>query len=93
LRTKQFIGTFRGIGMGAFAIVVWMLTFEPHGGVELSRFLFPLNPPILDRLYPTQAIPVPVWSGAAFLLWVVLGAVVDCLRRVLAISRRGVNRK
>ena len=58
-----------------------MLTFEPHGGVELSRYLFPLSRLILGRMYPSQSIPVPLWYGGALLQWLAFGAVIDLLRR------------
>ena len=64
------------------AIVIWMLTLQPHGGVELSRYLFPLSGLILERMYPAQSIPVPLWYGVALLQWIVLGALVDLLGRV-----------
>ena len=64
------------------AIVIWMLTFQPHGGVELSRHLFPLSALILERMYPAQSIPVPLWNGGALLQWLVIGLLVDLLRRV-----------
>jgi hypothetical protein len=71
-----------GITAGVLTIVIWMLTFQPHGGVELSRYLFPLSAPILERIYPAQSIPVPVWFGTAFIQWLLLGVLVDLLRRV-----------
>jgi hypothetical protein len=57
-----------------------MLTFRPHGGVELSRCLFPLSAFILERMYPAQSIPVALWYGGALLQWVILGVLVDLLR-------------
>jgi hypothetical protein len=59
-----------------------MFTFEPHGGVELSRYLFPLSALVLEHVYPAQSIPVPLWYGGALLQWVLIGALVDFLRRV-----------
>jgi len=82
MHIRAFIGTLCGIAVGVLAIVIWMLTFEPHGGVELSRFLFPFSAPILDRIYPTQSIPVLVWYGTAFIQWLLLGVLVDLLRLV-----------
>jgi len=58
-----------------------MLTFEPHGGVELSRYLFPLSALVLHRMYPAASIPVPLWYGGALFQWVAVGALTDLLRR------------
>ena len=77
------MGTLCGLGAGVLAIVIWMLTFEPHGGVELSRYLFPLSRLILGRMYPAQSIPVPLWYGGALLQWLAFGAVIDLLRRAI----------
>ena len=82
MRIRPLIGTLCGIAVGVLAIAVWMLTFEPHGGPELSRYLFPVSAIILDRMYPTQSIPVPLFYGGALLQWVVLGVLIDLLRRV-----------
>lgn len=78
---RPFIGTLCGTALGVVAIIIWMLTFEPHGGPELSRYLFPLSALALGRLYPAQSIPVPLWYGVALFQWIILGAVVDLLRR------------
>jgi hypothetical protein len=83
VRMRAYIGTLCGIAVGVLAVVIWMLTFKPHGGVELSPYLFPLSPPILERIYPAQSSPVLVWYGLAFTQWLFLGALVDLLRRVL----------
>ena len=89
MRIRPYIGTLCGIGVGVLAIVIWMLTFEPHGGFELSRYLFPLSAPILERMYPAQSIPVPLWYGGALLQWLAVGALGDLLRRVF----RGESRQ
>ena len=81
MHIRPYIGTICGIGVGVLAIVIWVLTFEPHGGAELSPYLFPLSSLILERMYPTQSVPVPLWYGGALLQWIVLGGVVDLLRR------------
>jgi hypothetical protein len=73
------------------AIVIWMLTFQPHGGVELSPYLFPLSAPILDRLYPTESVPVILFYGSALLQWVLFGALVDLLRRIFRRESRHDN--
>jgi hypothetical protein len=82
MHIRAFIGTLCGIAVGVLTIVIWMLTFEPHGGVELSRYLFPLSAPILECIYPAQSIPVLVWYATAFIQWLLLGVIVDLLRRV-----------
>jgi len=92
MRIRPLIGTLCGIAVGVLAIAVWMLTFEPHGGPELSHYLFPASAIILERMYyPTRSIPVPLWYGGAFLQWVVLGMLVDLLRRVFRRESRHDN--
>jgi hypothetical protein len=73
MRIGPYFGTLCGFAVGVLAIVIWMLTFEPHGGVELSRYLFALSAFILKRIYPAASIPVPLWYGGALLQWVILG--------------------
>lgn len=77
-----YVGTVCGAAVGVLAIAIWMLTFQPHGGVELSRYLFPFSALILKRIYPAQSIPVEGWYGTALLQWVFLGALVDVLRKL-----------
>ena len=91
MHIRPYIGTLCGIAVGVLAVVIWMVTFQPHGGVELSRYLFPLSAFILERMYPAQSIPVPLWYGGALLQWVILGAVVDLLRRVFRRESRHDN--
>ncbi len=79
---RPYFWTMCGLGVGVVAIGIWMLTFQPHGGVELSMYLFPLSVLILEYSYPAQSIPVPLWYGGALLQWLVVGAIVDCLRKV-----------
>ncbi len=80
---RPFIGTLVGMAIGLLAIVVWLTTFEPHGGEELSRYLFPGSGILLERMFPARSIPVPLWYGGALLHWVILGAIVDLMRRAL----------
>ncbi|MCP5559718.1 MAG: hypothetical protein H7A55_18375 [Verrucomicrobiaceae bacterium] len=82
MHIRTYIGTLCGIGVGVLAVVIWMATFQPHAGVELSGYLFPLSAFILKRLYPIQSIPVLLWYGGALVQWIVFGAVLDVLRRV-----------
>ena len=81
MRLRAFIGTLCGTAAGLLACVIWMLTFQPHGGIELSWFLFPLSAFVLERMYPMQSIPVSLWYGGALLQWIAFGAIVDLLRR------------
>jgi hypothetical protein len=83
MKLRPYIATSCGIGVGVLAVVVWMLTFQPHGGVELSRYLFPLTVAVLERVYPAQPIPVAIWFGGAVFQWVAIGALVDLIRRVV----------
>lgn len=91
MRNRPYVGTLCGIGVGVLAIFIWMLTFQPHGGVELSKYLFPLSLFILKRIYPAQSIPVLLWYFGALLQWVVIGALVDLLRRVFRRESRHEN--
>lgn len=77
---RAFTGTLCGFLIGILAIAVWVLTFEPHGGPELSHYLFPLSAAILGYIYPNTSIPVAVWYGGALLQWIALGVLVDLLR-------------
>jgi hypothetical protein len=87
MRLQVFIGSLCGLVMGVITIIIWILAFEPHGGIELSPYLFPLSAPILNRFYPGQSIPVPIFYGLPFLQWVLAGMLVDFLRGIL--SKRG----
>ena len=73
------------------AVIIWMLTFQPHGGVELSMYLFPLSAVVLDRMYPAQSIPVPLWYAGALFQWLAVGGLVDLLRRVFRRESRHDN--
>ena len=91
MRIRPYIGILCGFGVGVLPVIIWMLTFQPHGGVELSRYLFPLSALVLERVYPTQSIPVSLWYGGALLQWLVVGALVDLLRRVFRRESRHDN--
>ena len=77
---RPYFGTLFGIGLSVLAVVVWILTFDKEGGVELSGYLFPLSALFLKRLFPDRSIPVALWYGAAFFHWVALGALFDFVR-------------
>ena len=79
-----------GSCVGLCAIALWVLTFSPHGGVELSAYLFPLARFLLARLYSTQSIPAEMWYGGALLQWVLLGAAVDVVRAIVRRGRGGL---
>ena len=76
-RIRPYFGTLSGAVLGVAAIVIWALTFEGHGGIEHSRYLFPLSRPILERIYPAQDIPASIWFGIAFIQWLLLGVLLD----------------
>jgi hypothetical protein len=82
MHIRPYLGTVWGAGLGVLAVAIWMLTFQPHGGFELSRYLFPFSAFILEHIYPDQAIPVPLWYCGAVLQWTVIGAIVDLLRNI-----------
>jgi hypothetical protein len=91
MHIRPHIGRLGGIAAGVLAVIVWMVTFQPHGGVELSRYLFPLSACILERIYPTPPIPVALWYGGALLQWVSLGVLVDLLRKAFRKDSRHDN--
>lgn len=79
-RTNRFAFTMLGGLMSVVAVVVWIATFAPHGGVDLSGYLFPVWSWIASALYAGRSVPALVWYGGILLHWVVLGALVDLLR-------------
>jgi hypothetical protein len=79
-RTWPWWGTLAGAVFGVLAVVVWMITLEPHGGEEWSRYLFPLSGWVLASLYPSEPVPVLLWYGGALLHWIVPGLLIDGLR-------------
>ena len=81
--SRPFLATLCGLFVGLCAAGLWMLTYSPHGGVELSAYLFPLATWVLGRLYPAQSIPAGMWYGGALLQWLLLGAVVDLVRAIV----------
>ena len=80
---KLWFWTAIGIVLGIVSVAVWLLTFQPHGGVELSAYLFPGTRWLLIRLYPHENIPVPVFYWSAFLHWPIVGTVIDLFRLIL----------
>ena len=81
MHIRPFIGTLSCTALGVLALIVWIVTFEPHGGVELSRYLFPLSAVIIERPYPTESPPLILFYSSALLQWVLVGLLVDLLRR------------
>ena len=66
--------TLLGTVIGIAAIVIWMMTFDPHGGVELSGFLFPISSSLLSSVvFPHESVPVLIWYLGAFFQWFCLG--------------------
>lgn len=57
----------------------------------LQGYLFLLSALLLERIYPTLSIPVPLWYRGALLQWLVVGATVDLLRRVFRRASRYDN--
>ena len=91
MRIQPFIGTLVGILIGLLAITAWLITFEPHGGPELSHYLFPGSVILLEWMFPTRSIPVPLWYCGALLHWVIPGVLVDLLRRAFRRESRHDN--
>jgi len=91
MSVRPFIGTLVGTAIGLLAIIIWIVTFEPHGGPELSHYLFPGSAILLERLFPTRSIPVSLWYGGALLHWAVPGLLVDLLRGAFRRESRHEN--
>jgi len=86
--TRPLRFTMIGAVLGVLAVVVWIATFEPHGGVELSSVLFPLWGLAADVLFHERSVPVLAWYAGALLHWPILGAVVDLGRAMRRPSQR-----
>jgi hypothetical protein len=80
MKIRPYLGTLGGLVLGLFAISLWAVTFQPHGGVELSSFLLPASRPVFDRLYPNESVPVFAWFGFGVVQWVIAGTMVDLIR-------------
>ena len=72
-----------GFIAGICAIAIWIVTFEPHGGPDLSWFLFPVARLVFGDLFPSRSIDPMVWYGSAMLQWVTFGALIDVVRWVM----------
>ena len=77
---KRWRYTGVGIVVGFLAVAVWIATFAPHGGVELSAYLFPVARLLLGIIFPQQSIPPLVWFGSMLLHWPLIGFVMDLIR-------------
>jgi len=81
MRIRPFIGTLAGFAVELITIIAWLITFEPHGGRELSHYLFPGSALLLERMFPACSIPVFLWYAGALFHWVIPGVLVDLFRR------------
>lgn len=90
MTARCFTFTILGGLVGPVAVLLWIATFEPHGGVELSGCLFPAWSWLSRVLFAGRSVPAPVWYGGAVLHWVVLGALVDFFREL---RRRHAQRR
>ena len=86
-KTSRFQFTILGSIASVLAVLVWVITFQPHGGVELSAYLFPVSRLLLQWIYPHESIPPTIWYVSALLHWFFIGASVDIVRYV---TRRSV---
>jgi len=73
---------------GLAAVFVWMATFEPHGGTNLSACLFPISAITAQVFFPHTSFPVALWYSLAVGQWIAFGMVVDLLRAVRRASGR-----
>ena len=95
-RIRPYLGTISGIVLGIVTIIIWMLTYNVHPGVDYSRNLFPLSCFVLKQknLYSSMYIPYALWYWAAFLNWFLPGVCVDLVRWAFRSCRRSQeNRK
>ena len=92
MRTRPWLWTACGAAAGVLAIAAWLATFDPHGGVDWSPWLFPLSSAALERRYPFRSVPVPLFYASALLQWIVANAAVDLLRRARG-ARRATPRR
>lgn len=83
MKHRRFLGTYCGIAAGLIAIIIWLITFEPHSGSGNSISLFPLAARLLNATFPNQSIPLIIWFISGFLLWVLIGVVIDLYRFLL----------
>jgi hypothetical protein len=81
MRIRPIFATLCATAAGVLALGAWAATFEPHGGVDLSPYLFPVSTAVLGAAYGGSSVPVPVFYGSALLQWVLLGALVDVARK------------
>lgn len=66
--------------ISVLALIFWMVTFEPHGGVELSMYLFPGSSWLFGLSYQHENVPVLLWYACALLHWTLVGAGIDVVR-------------
>src|SRR5688572_12110450 len=83
---RPWFWTCVGVVLSVCAVALWIATFEPHGGAELSWFLFPIARLVLDFLFRGKDIDPVLWYGSAVLQWAAVGALLD-LGRWLARRR------
>ncbi|MDB5290112.1 MAG: hypothetical protein JWL69_1353 [Phycisphaerales bacterium] len=89
-KSRPMLATAYGTVVGLVAFAVWAFTFSPHGGIELSAFLFPISAFVLEHAYPSQPKPALLWFGGAIFQWALIGAAIDVAR---AIARRRKSRR
>jgi hypothetical protein len=81
--------TLIGAAAGPIVVGIWTATFQPHGGVELSSYLFPLSAWLLGEvIFRHDSIPVLVWYGSALSHWAAVGCVIDFFRNRMRTLRR-----
>jgi hypothetical protein len=74
---SHYIGTIVGAILGVILIMIWMVTYEPHGGMNLSFYLFPISALILAFAFEGKDVPVVLWYVGAFLQWLSIGIAFD----------------
>ena len=80
----HWILTIAGGALGIVAVLVWMATFEPHGGVNLSPYLFPLLPRMWDLVFPAVSVPAVIVYATMLVYWPLVGWVLDVIRHALS---------
>jgi len=79
MRSKYPVTIIFGL-IGLVAIAIWVVTFEPHGGINLSNILFPISSALLNLIFPNKDVPVALWYLGAFLQYIGIGLIIDIFR-------------
>lgn len=79
-KAARYRFTILGGVVSLFAMSVWGATFAPHGGGELSPYLFPLWRWVCAVWFAGRDVPALLWFGGMLVHWPLLGAAIDVVR-------------